>query len=77
MASHCWQKANITFKEADWRLGAHLPSGTYGGKMFGLCGRYVNTDRIEAMRNVDDDDDPEALFCHKCLDKWRTRNPFG
>ena len=48
-----------------------------GRHYFAFCGRYVTADRVESMSNLDDDDDQEALFCHPCLDKWHTRNPFG
>ena len=42
-----------------------------------LCGRIVSNEYLESTKNVGDDDDQEALFCHRCLDQRRTRDPFG
>ena len=52
-------------------------NGALGGITAALCGRYVKDAVLESMRNIEDNDDQEALFCHMCLDKWHTRNPFG
>ena len=59
----------------DYRLPT--ANGELGELTPARCGRYVKKAVLESMANIEDDDDQEALFCHRCLDSWNTRNPFG
>ena len=39
-----------------------------------LCGKIVANEYLETPDNLADEDDKEALFCHRCLDKWNAAN---
>ena len=43
-------------------------NGDLGGITVALCGRYVKDEVIAGRWDVGDDDEPDVLFCLKCLD---------
>ncbi len=70
-------KRNLKSVSKKWKY--HIEKSSLGDALhyFAYCGRYVTADRIHSIEYIDDDDNIETIFCHKCLDKWHVRNPFG